>query len=84
MAEIHTTIMKIAISTGGDSPDHGETAIHVAIEDDGGPFVVLSSMLRRDDGGVAINPDEWPHVVKAVDRLLVECTAIELREKEAT
>ena len=81
MAEIHTTIMKIAISRGNESPNHGETVIYAEIEDDGGgPFITLSDALQREGSGVSICADEWPHVVAAVERLLVECTAIELRE----
>lgn len=82
MAEIHTTIMKIAISRGNESPDYGETAIHVEIEDEDGPYITLSGTQARVGGGVSICADEWPHVVAAVERLLVECMAIELREKE--
>ena len=81
MAEIHTTIMKIAISRDNESPDHGETAIHAEIEDEGGgPFITLSGTQVRVGGRVSICADEWPHVVRAVERLLVECVAIELRE----
>lgn len=80
MAEIHTTIMKIAISTGDDAPAFGETAVHVEIDDDaGGPYIVLSTPVAREEGGVAINPDEWPAVKAAVERLLVECAAINRR-----
>jgi len=51
-----------------------ELATEVMIDDEaGGEFVVLSQEGRNDGGRVSIDPDEWPTLRKAIDRMIAEC-----------
>lgn len=55
-----------------------ERATRVALEDDGaGIFVTVS----QDDGAVRIDPDEWPALRDAIERMMVTAVEIE-RDRE--
>jgi len=46
----------------------------VTIEDEaGGEFVVVRGNTDTHHGSVAINPNEWPAVRDAIDRMVKEC-----------
>ena len=76
-----TRITRITVAPVGE-PIFSEQATSVAIDDeDAGGFVVIEQ--SRDDqesGKVAIDPEEWPHVAAAVERLLKEIKANEVNK----
>ncbi len=52
------------------------TATHIAIDDEGaGEYVTITQLTddRHGDNVVNINPDEWPAIRAAVNKLITEC-----------
>jgi hypothetical protein len=73
--EIRTT--QIHVMPEGE-PLFSERAFAVEIADDaGGEYVIVSgdpvSQLER--GQIAINPDEWPALRRAIDKMVRGCRA---------
>ncbi len=55
-------------------PLFSECATSVEIEDDvGGEFVVVRQDTAPGRGSIAINPDEWKAVRKAIDDMVAQC-----------
>lgn len=53
-------------------PIFSEQATEISIDDEAaGEFIVIKQPMRTD-GGIAINPDEWPIISKTVERMLSE------------
>lgn len=51
-----------------------ERATVVRIEDEaGGEYVVVSQESVPGRGNIAINPEEWPELREAIDRMVKEC-----------
>lgn len=51
-----------------------ERATVVRIEDEaGGEYVVVSQDSVPERGNIAINPEEWPELREAIDRMVKEC-----------
>lgn len=51
-----------------------ERASVVRIEDEaGGEYVVVSQESVPGRGNIAINPEEWPALRDAIDRMVKEC-----------
>ena len=51
-----------------------ERATVVRIEDEaGGEYVVVSQESVPERGNIAINPEEWPELREAIDRMVKEC-----------
>jgi hypothetical protein len=62
-----------SISREGE-PIYSEGTIRIDIDDEGaGEFIVLTQEATSARGGVAIDPDEWPLVRKAIDKLVKRC-----------
>ena len=58
-------------------PSFSEMATTVEIEDEGaGEFVVVAQRARVDMGQIAINPEEWPELRAAIDRLVGQCEGV--------
>ena len=76
-----TRSTRITVAPVGE-PLFSEQATSISIDDEAaGEFVVIEQ--NRDDqehGKVSIEPDEWPHVAAAVDRLLKEIKANEVNK----
>lgn len=73
MTKYVTRAMSILVAPENE-PIFSELATTVAIDDEaGGEFVVVSQ--TRDVGlmSVTINPEEWPVLRKAIDRMIGEC-----------
>ena len=57
-----------------DEPTYSEQATIVSIVDEsGGEFVEVCQSGRSDLGKIAICPDEWPELRKAIDSLIKQC-----------
>lgn len=57
-------------------PTFSEFATHVRITDEagaGGEYVEVEQIARDDLGKIAINPEEWPALRAAIDRMIGEC-----------
>lgn len=55
-------------------PTFSEMATVVSIDDEsGGEFVVVKQSGRVDLSKIAINPDEWPALRKAIDTAIKQC-----------
>lgn len=69
--EIRTTALTVA--PAGDST-YSEMATTIAIADEAaGEFVEVKQHGRIDIGKIQINPEEWPALRDAIDRLIAEC-----------
>ena len=68
-----TRVTQITVLPEGE-PTYSERATIVEIEDDaGGEFVIVDQSSGGDYGKVAIDPDEWPTLRAAIDRMVAEC-----------
>lgn len=69
--EIRTTAMTVA--PVGDST-YSEMATTIAIADEAaGEFVEVKQRGRVDIGKIQINPEEWPSLREAIDRMIKAC-----------
>lgn len=69
--EIRTTAMTVA--PVGDST-YSEMATTIAIADEAaGEFVEVTQHGRVDIGKIQINPEEWPSLREAIDRMIKAC-----------
>lgn len=66
-------VTQYSIGRTGD-PIYAEGTIRVDIDDEaGGEFIVLKQDSLHQDAHIAIDPDEWPLVRKAIDKLVKAC-----------
>ena len=69
--EIRTTSMTVKPK---DEPIFSEQATMVEIVDEAsGEYVEVSQSGRTDLGKIAINPEEWPALRKAINLLILQC-----------
>jgi hypothetical protein len=55
-------------------PIYSEGTIRIDIDDEaGGEFVTLKQESLYQDACIRIDPDEWPLVRKAIDKLVKRC-----------
>lgn len=67
--EYKTMIQSLSVYLPGHNPIYGECNTTVSIDDEAaGMFLVL----EQEDMKIQIDPEEWPYIVKAVERLLEE------------
>lgn len=58
-------------------PIFSEMATQVTIVDEaGGEYVEVCQSWRTDIGKIAINPEEWPMLKRAIDTLIAECREV--------
>lgn len=70
-----TRVTAMVVAPKGE-PIYSEQATTVQIDDEAaGEFVVVSQEGGRapEKGKISINPEEWPALRKAIDRLVKEC-----------
>ena len=74
MKEYRKRIKAIVVFPEGE-PIFSELATTIEIDDEsGGEFVVVSQYgAIREGNGVAINPEEWPHLRDAIDEMIKQC-----------
>lgn len=57
-----------------DQPTFSEYATEIKIVDEAaGEFLEVSQTGRTDLGKIAINPEEWPTLRDAIDRMIKQC-----------
>ena len=77
---IRTTRLTVC---GPGDPLFSADATNISIDDEAaGEFIRLEQSRDDEDGGVALNPGEWPHIRQAVDILLAEIEKHEQRVQE--
>ena len=65
-----TRTLALAVMPEGE-PIYQERATRVAIDDEcGGEFVVVE---QGDGGKISVDPNEWPTLRAAIDRMVAEC-----------
>lgn len=68
-----TRTMSLLVVPHGE-PAFSEMATTVEIEDEAaGEFVIVSQVGRVDLGKIAINPEEWPALRAAINRMVRAC-----------
>ena len=66
-------VLSVVVAPEGEAI-FSESATVVRIEDEGGgEYVVVSQESVPGRGNVAINPEEWPALRDAIDRMVKEC-----------
>lgn len=75
MSTYKTMMTELSVYRAELHPIFGETALKIRIEDEGGGMFIV---LEQEIGKVMVDPDEWPHVRNAVERLLDEIKAHEV------
>lgn len=56
-----------------DQEVFSELATHISIDDESAGEFVRVKQDGRTDNSIAINPDEWPTLRDAIDRMIQEC-----------
>ena len=73
VATYQTRVTRLLVLPVGE-PAFSEMATTVEIDDEaGGEFVVVSQCGRVDLGKIAINPEEWPALRAAINRMVRAC-----------
>lgn len=73
MSKYRTRVTRLLVVPEGQ-PAYSEQATTVEIDDEcGGEYVVISQEGRTDLGKIAINPEEWPALRAAINRLVNLC-----------
>lgn len=73
MSKYNTQVTRLLVVPEGE-PKFSEMATTVEIDDEAaGEFVVVSQYGRADIGKIAINPEEWPALRAAINRLIRQC-----------
>ena len=68
-----TRTTSVTVYPAGESM-YSELATKIEITDEaGGEFVEVSQSGRNDIGKIAINPEEWPDLREAINRMIQEC-----------
>jgi hypothetical protein len=68
-----TRITSLTIAPKSE-PIFSECATHVRIFDQAaGEFVEVEQFGHKDLGKIQFSPEEWPHLRKAIDRMIKEC-----------
>ena len=67
--KIRTT--QIMVHPETDDSTLSEMATRVSIDDEGGGEYVKAE--QTNTGAILINPDEWPAIREAIDRMVSEC-----------
>lgn len=67
--KIRTT--QIMVHPADDDSTLSEMATTVSIDDEGGGEYVKAEQVTT--GAILINPDEWPAIREAIDRMVSEC-----------
>lgn len=66
-------VLSVVVAPEGEAI-FSESATVVRIEDEGGgEYVVVSQESVPERGNIAINPEEWPALRDAIDRIVKEC-----------
>jgi hypothetical protein len=73
MTDFDTRTTQLTIAPKGDAI-YSEMATTIEIVDDAGGEYVIVDQSGRDGGGkVAINPEEWPAIRAAINRMVKQC-----------
>lgn len=68
-----TTIIAITIHPDSESPIHGESAISISLDDEGGGcYLVLEQLIPDETGKAFIDTESWVLLKKAGDKLLAQ------------
>ena len=73
MTEITTTIQSVVVHEKGFMFDVNK-ATDISIDDEGAGLFVT---LKQGVNGISINPEEWPAIRQAVNRMMAVCKSLE-------
>lgn len=70
----HISELSLIVKPEGE-PIFSDLAPIVKMDDESaGPFVVVTQPCKENSAGISIDCDEWPHIKKAIDRMIKMCT----------
>lgn len=74
MAQVYRTRVTRLLVVPEGEPSFSEMSTTVEIVDEAaGEFVEVAQHARADMGKIAINPQEWPVLREAIDRMVALC-----------
>ena len=73
-------ITQVTIAPEGE-PIFSEMATDICIEDDAAGEYLVLRQSTRNDGTIAINPEEWDAIKRTIDNMLAEMKAHESKSK---
>ena len=77
MTPIITITTKLCVVPSG-KPIYDEAATTIGLDDEGGgAFVTIRQESAMDSDIIRIDPDEWPAVRAAVNRMVRECGRVD-------
>ena len=77
MTTLITLTARLCVVPSG-KPIYDEAATTIGLDDEGGGlFVTIRQEDNLDTNEVKINPEEWPAIRAAVDRMVRECGKVE-------
>ena len=74
MTEYERRVIAVIVAPYNE-PTYSDQATTVAIADESGGEYIEVSQRRADAGMIAINPEEWPRLRKAIDDMIASCRA---------
>ena len=79
--KMETRLTRIHVAPAGE-PIHSDKGFTVEIDSDcsGGEFVVVTD--HADEHSVGINPEEWPALKAAIDKMVGECREARTKPNE--
>lgn len=73
-------ITQVTIAPEGE-PIFSEMATNICIEDDAAGEYLVLRQSTRNDGAIAINPEEWDAIKRTIENMLAEMKAHESKPK---
>ena len=64
----------VVLRKGAEIFDESATTIEI-VDESGGEFLTISQSHTDAHSSLKIDPQEWPHIRAAIDRLAAECRA---------
>ncbi|HCP22334.1 hypothetical protein [Spongiibacter sp.] len=71
MTDYKCRVMQVVVHPEKDAFIFSEMATRISIDDEGGGEFVKAE--QTNTGSILINPDEWPELRAAIDRMVAEC-----------
>ena len=68
-----TRTIKIAVVPKNEPIFSRETTTIEIVDDSGGEYLEVCQCNEENEGKICINPEEWPTIKEAIEKMLEEC-----------
>ena len=83
MPEYETKLTRLTVKPVGE-PVYSEMATNISVDDEGGEYVVLEQLRGSKSESISINPEEWPTLRDAIDKMVALCESNEKMDTRRT